>query len=1032
MSDYDFPELPSDDELGITEEDRKKYGEDLADDGPELSDKELAALLGDAGPTSPPKSTSSPPSAPKKPPAQPTPDEAKARKKAAKEVKKATKEVRKAEGRKSKEEAKAAKEERQKSKAEAREQQRKAKAEAREQRQQARAARTEERKKAAEAEAALPRWRGPATLALLLVFAFVGSSRTGIPRPVPANAPDMAFSSARAMTTLVDLAREPHPPGSPEHTRVRQVLLDRLLELGVEPEVQTATSVLPAPVVRTPDGPARVPDVVTSATVRNVVARFPGAAPTGTVLVTAHYDSRGIAVGAGDDGSGVVTILEALRALRAGPPLANDVIVLFTDAEELGLLGARAFVDQHPWMADVDLVLSFEMRGGGGPSIMFETNDRNGWVVEALADFDPAPFANSLAYDVYQRMPNDTDFTPFREAGVQGLNFAAVDRASVYHQTFDTPENLSEATLQHHGVHALSALQYFGSADLSTVDAPNRVYFSLPVVGLVTYSQGLVHPISGGLLILFVLLVAVAVRGGARPGAIVSGLAASLVAGAGAVGIGWALLDRVSTQHAEIGSLPGSLFHREGWYMLAIAWGALAAVSATVALARRWLTRDEIAVGVLVLPMVAAVALGVVAPLGAMNVQWPVGAALLAALVASLLGQRAGGTVGWLTSLALALPVVLMITPLVELIWLGLSFRLAPALAGVAAFGLLLCAPALEGLRRPNVWWATLVASGLAAGSLAMGIASARPSADRPLFTTLAYAYEHGSGDALWVTAPDGVGPESSDAAARAWAQTRAGGRFEETRDLTSFGYLRGEVPVRSATVVSAEPPSVEVLSDSIAGSERSVELAIRSRIGAEMLGFELDGGTRLQAINGVQIADGEPARRINHWGEPDGAVQLRLSMPAAEPIGVHVVEHLLRPSEILGEEAFARAEDLAPDVTRLSDRAMFRYSVAAFVDPRFGSLRPAGQPDAGVLLDTLVIESDSLAGAMTDSAGVIPTALDSAAVDTSSFDTMAVDTASIDTTAIDTTSVDTLAVDTMSTAALPPATPRLHPRSPR
>ena len=52
-------------------------------------------------------------------------------------------------------------------------------------------------------------------------------------------------------------------------------------------------------------------------------------------------------------------------------------------------------------------------------------------------------------------MPNDTDFSPFRDAGTQGLNFAGVDRASLYHQTYDTPANVSEATLQHHGLHLL-------------------------------------------------------------------------------------------------------------------------------------------------------------------------------------------------------------------------------------------------------------------------------------------------------------------------------------------------------------------------------------------------------------------------------------------------------------------------------------------------------------------------------------------------------------------------------------------------
>ena len=82
-----------------------------------------------------------------------------------------------------------------------------------------------------------------------------------------------------------------------------------------------------------------------------------------------------------------------------------------------------------------------------------------------------------------------------------------------------------------------------------------------------------------------------------------------------------------------------------------------------------------------------------------MNLQWPVASALLAALLASLLANRAIGTLGWILSLVLALPVFLILQPIVELVWLALTLRLAPALGAFMALGLLLCAPALEGLR---------------------------------------------------------------------------------------------------------------------------------------------------------------------------------------------------------------------------------------------------------------------------------------------------------------------------------------------
>ena len=104
------------------------------------------------------------------------------------------------------------------------------------------------------------------TTVLLLGTGWAASSYRQLPDPVPANRPDTVFSSGRAMSQLVEIARAPRPPGSPEHDRVRGYLEDRLRALGLEPEVQVATAAAIAP------GSAEV------ATVRNVVARLSGTA----------------------------------------------------------------------------------------------------------------------------------------------------------------------------------------------------------------------------------------------------------------------------------------------------------------------------------------------------------------------------------------------------------------------------------------------------------------------------------------------------------------------------------------------------------------------------------------------------------------------------------------------------------------------------------------------------------------------------------------------------------------------------------
>lgn len=927
MSDFDLPDLPSDEELGITDADREKYGDDLPDDGPEMSPEEMEALLG--GPAPAPKASES------------TPDRKaqRAAKKEAKKREKAAKKAAKEAERRAKAEAKAAA----KSEPAADPAAAKAKSAAAAGAVASGAA-TDDGGAGPEgtasngtgsgaagpaasppgsaagppALAAMAAWRGPVTLLFMVVLSIFASTRTGQVRPEPSNADQADFSSARAMGLVEDIAREAHPPGSPEHRRVRELLLERLAQLGLEPEVQTATSLLEIPASdEGDDGVAQV------ATVRNIVARIPGSNPTGAVLITAHYDSRGIAPGAGDDASGVATIIEALRALQTGPTLRNDIIVLLTDAEELGLLGARAFVDQHPWMAEVDLVLSFEMRGGGGPSIMFETNERNGWVVRALQAFDPQPFANSMAYEVYERMPRDTDFTPFKEAGVQGLNFAAIDNAHVYHQVYDAPENLSESTLQHHGVRALDGLRYFGNTDLTSVNDANVVFFSVPVLGLIVYDQIWVLVVSFLNVMLFALLVAAARRGGGRVSRMALGGLLSLLLVVSAYFIGDAAFGWLTGQHAEYGALQGSAFHSEGWYVLALAFTSLLLVVAGSVVSRRWIAPVEVAVGAAVLPLLVAVGAGFAAPLAAMNFQWPVAAGLVAACVMALLGARASGGVGWVVYLLLAVPVFVMVQPVIELLWLALSLEVAGILAALTTLGLFLTLPLLHSLEAPNRWWGPAVIFLAAAGTMATGVLTSSPTAEHPAPSTLVYAYEHGSSTALWATAPQ----EATSTEAWAWVLERANAEPTRTASLEAFGLPGRNFATAPARVLLAEPPLVVIATDTVIGDARRAVVHVRSRIGAESIGVELGGDTRVISINGQPVSNVEDVRWIAHWGVPDTSLVLEFTTPPEGTLDLHVVEHLLRPEELLGRDAFRRPPTLAPNINRLSDRAMFRYS---------------------------------------------------------------------------------------------------------
>jgi hypothetical protein len=330
-------------------------------------------------------------------------------------------------------------------------------------------------------------WGNAATsLMMVLLIAFLGAIVLYAQKPpdaVAVNAPLTEFSSARAMKHLETIAQRPHPTGSEEHAQVRSYILAALTAEGLQTEVQTT------PVVN------------------NILARLKGTGEGKALLLVAHYDTVPSSPGAGDDGSAVVMMLETLRALKVGPPLMNDVIFLFSDGEEKGLLGAKAFTYNHPWARDVGLVLNFDARGTRGAALMFETSQGNGWLIRQFAQASPYPLASSFMQDVYHLLPNSTDFTIFKEAGLRGLNFAFIDGSSNYHSERDNLKNIDERSIQHEGSNALALTRHFGNVSLENSSAGDAVYFNLPGSTMIIYSMKLVLPLTLAVSLLYVALI---------------------------------------------------------------------------------------------------------------------------------------------------------------------------------------------------------------------------------------------------------------------------------------------------------------------------------------------------------------------------------------------------------------------------------------------------------------------------------------------------------------------------------------------
>jgi hypothetical protein len=320
----------------------------------------------------------------------------------------------------------------------------------------------------------------------------------------PSSVEETKFSTERALIPLKEITKAPHYIGTKEHARVRNYLIGQLEELGLETQIQEGFVINPK--WKSLDKP------------KNIIAKIQGSENRKSLLLLSHYDSALTpSYGASDAGSGVVTILETLRAYKAsGKKPKNDIIVLFTDAEEVGLDGARLFVNNHPWAKNVGIALNFEARGSGGPSNMIvETNGGNKNLIKAFMEADVKfPVASSLMYSIYKMLPNDTDSTVLREgADIDGFFFAFIDDHYDYHTANDTYDNLDVNTLQHQGEYLLPLVHYFGDSDLNQLKSlDDHVYINLPFFKIVSYPFTWVFPMLLVAIVLFIGLIIYGLR----------------------------------------------------------------------------------------------------------------------------------------------------------------------------------------------------------------------------------------------------------------------------------------------------------------------------------------------------------------------------------------------------------------------------------------------------------------------------------------------------------------------------------------
>lgn len=723
------------------------------------------------------------------------------------------------------------------------------------------------------------------------------------PAVVSATAGPAQFSAERAFQHLPPIASQSRPIGSPGHDKTRDYLLAELQRLGLKPEVQHATSLL-----RFEGSPG-----FSAGSVQNVIVRIPGSDPTGAIALDAHYDGAATGPAAGDCGSGVVVLLETIRAVLSGEPLKNDLLFVFADAEEVGDLGAHAFATRHPWMRDVRLALNYEAMGAGGPAFLYATSDNNYQLINEYACAHPSTLTNSFTTGIFGLFPGmrlACDLQDYMDEGAAGLGFVFTGNISAYHTELDNIQSLEPATVQQLGETTLNLVRYFGQSDLSEMKKDRQgVFFSLWPGTLIRYPASASLPLA--LVFLLALLISVGFHVRRK----------NLAAGKVIAAAGVLLLGIVLTTILAIGvwfaikALNGNLGAflvgnwAVNWFLAGILVFAVTTMIVLVITLWGRIVLVEQFAGALLVFSLLAVLLGVVYPVGNYLFLWPTGVGAIA--LTGLVDRREDAGRNWrkaLYALAVAIPAVLLAAPIMvgPNPFVGLLIRLdaltgMPLLAVDAFFAATLVgllAPMLTAVitREENLafrFWRHALALGFATSILlfAVGWMNSGFDATQPHPESIRYELDADRGKAHWVTGDHRLGP---------WTNQFIPENTKPVKENNPS--LLAEYPTTYTAPAPVFPllrPTVEVLDDQLEAGLRILRLRLSSPRAASMLRVRIDAGRSVLAAwlegQSFLLDDYAMAREGRLWFNyaacPPEGVELLLHIEGAGPVNLSLVD---------------------------------------------------------------------------------------------------------------------------------------------
>ena len=648
-------------------------------------------------------------------------------------------------------------------------------------------------------------------IALAVIIFLIGWASLKLMEPptvVAASEGDKRFSAERALTLLNEIAKEPHAAGTVAHDVVRDYILSYCRQMGLETDLMDATGLVGYPLS------------ITAGRAQNILARMKGLRPGKTILVMSHYDSQPNTPGASDDGIGVAAMMESIRLLKSHPPLEHDVLFLFSDLEECGLLGAEAFVNQYEELDSVALLINLEARGNSGVGFTFEFSKLNGWMMREYSEAVDRPFANSFAYEIYKLMPNDTDFSMFRNTNISGFNTALIYGYAYYHSMVDKVENLDPRSLQHMGDILFQSLQHFGKVSLDNTKDADMVFFT-PVGSLmVLYPLGWDIPLMGLAFFLWFFLVILGhKRRRIKISSIFAGMGLFICFFVLSALLVYGLCRLILIIYPHYTNFYSDNFYNATDYFWALTGVVLLCF---VAVFKRAASRDalvSVMVGGVFMLLVIMVGIKLNLNTGAYLIYYPVIVMLIVYL----------GLFNWNVTrkdspVAYGLSQLLIITPALAL-WLPVAytiyvvFSLAMPLGAVLL--LVFCGPFMlptlvfmNSLGKVGVW---IFPAGLIIAGMVLGHLNSNYSNRYPLQTELMYAHDTDSNSSYWISTQQKLDP---------WLVNYLKGTGKE--EFEEFYPGRGSIFWKSEAPSQPFPKGkIEVLNDSLGEMRRHLTLRI-------------------------------------------------------------------------------------------------------------------------------------------------------------------------------------------------------------